>query len=157
MSKCLKLYISVPLFSSSILMMYKVCALVFSITCSSSTDFSDAMPWSVRYPKREEGSDYGTHTVTRRRGSFNLMTQRWRTFCVWPYILRIPSSSSTLYISQLDSNAIHTVKHSLQESKQPTVCRLGSRKPTIYYLKYTTSYFVTYFSGCNGRNVVISK
>ena len=48
-------------------MMYKVCALVFSITCSSSTDFSDAIPSSiVRYPKREEGSDCGTHTHKKK-------------------------------------------------------------------------------------------
>ena len=112
MSKCLKLYISVPLFSSSILMMYKVCALVFSITCSSSTDFSDAMPWSVRYPKREEGSDYGTHTVTRRRGSFNLMTQRWRTFafgrtfCVYLVVVPYTTFLSLILMQFTQSNIV---------------------------------------------------
>ena len=132
MSKCLKLYISVPLFSSSTYDVQSVCVGFFHhmqqfyglqrrytvVHCALSQKRRRFRLW---------------HTHTRRRGSFNLMTQRWRTFCVWPYILRIPSSS-TLYISQLDSNAIHSVKHSLQESKQPTVCRLGSRKPTIYYL-----------------------
>ena len=141
MSKCLKLYISVPLFSSSTYDVQSVCVGFFH-------HMQQFYGLQRRYAvvrslsrKRRRFRLWHTHTVTRRRGSFNLMTQRWRTFCVWPYILRIPSSS-TLYISQLDSNAIHSVKHRPQESKQPTVCQLGSRKPTIYYLKYTTSYFV---------------
>ena len=137
MSKCLKLYISVPLFS---------CSSTYDVQ-SVCVGFFHHMQQFYGLQRRYDAVRLVRCALSQKRRRFRL----WHThshkkkgvvqpddaavayICVWPYILRIPSSSTLYYISQLDSNAIHSVKHRPQESKQPTVCRLGSRKPTIYY------------------------